>query len=55
MSAGERAITGLVSAMERGEEEDEGVLAGIPRKAGLVTDWMALFHESSSTSLLIMR
>ena len=55
MSAGERAASGLASAMERDEEEGEGVLAGIPRKAGLVMDWTALFHQSSSTNLLIMR
>jgi hypothetical protein len=55
MSAGERIGSGLVSAMERGDEEGEGVLWGIPRKAGSVTDWMARFHLSSSTNLLIMR
>ena len=55
MSAGERIGSELVSATERGDEEDDGVLRGIPRKAGLVTDWMARFHLSSSTNLLIMR
>jgi hypothetical protein len=55
MSAGERIGSGLASATERDDEEDEGLLAGMPRKAGLVMDWMALFHQSSSTNLLIMR
>jgi hypothetical protein len=55
MSAGERIGSGLVSATERDDEEGDGVLAGMPRKRGLVTDWMALFHASSSTNLLIMR
>jgi hypothetical protein len=55
MSAGLRIGSGLASATERDDEEGDGVLAGIPRKAGLSMDWMALFHQSSSTNLLIMR
>jgi hypothetical protein len=55
MSVGERIGSGLVFATERGDEEDEGLLAGMPTKVGLVMERMALFHQSSSTNLLIMR
>jgi hypothetical protein len=55
MLAGERIFSGLASATEQGDEEGEGVLAGMLRKEGFVMDWMALFHQSSSTNRLIMR
>jgi hypothetical protein len=56
MLVGERGCTRPVSAMEREDDDAEGEqLAGLPRKAGLVTERMARFHQSSSTSRLIRR
>jgi hypothetical protein len=54
-SVGERASAGPISAMGQEEDEEGERLAGMPRKARSVIERMALFHQSSLTSHLIMR